>query len=92
LLPYYLKHEEQDHKEGWVDDGLLIETWGTDEGNQFGDASPDYMKPCQTRQLVDEVMDSMKDRLVTEFPEWKDRFRRETRVIIDGFRICNGEP
>jgi hypothetical protein len=91
LPRYHLEHDDG-HKEGWLEDGLLIETWGTDEGNQFGDVPTNVMQPCKTRQLVDEVMDSMKDRVVTEFPEWKDKFRRETRVILDKFKICNGEP
>lgn len=72
---------------------MHVETWGTNYGDQFGDVSPKgKLRPCKSRTLVDKVMDSMKDDLVKEFPDWKDRFSRETRVIIDGYTVCTDEP
>lgn len=72
---------------------MHVETWGTVYGDQFADVSPKgSLQPCKTRPLVDKVMDSMKDDLVKEFPDWKDRFSREARVIIDSYRVCTDEP
>ncbi|KAJ4359005.1 hypothetical protein N0V95_002540 [Ascochyta clinopodiicola] len=43
------------------------------------------LKPCGTRGAVDAVLDRYSADLQAEFSEWRDHFRRETRVIIDGF-------
>jgi len=72
-----------------IPNSMLIETWGTHPKHRFGDVKGS-LRPCKTRPLVDQVMDLVQDRLVQYFPEWQGRFRRESRVIINGDAVCNG--
>ncbi|KAH6638827.1 hypothetical protein C7974DRAFT_421492 [Boeremia exigua] len=76
----------------WVIQNYLhIETWGTDYDHQFG-FTVGELKPCKTRKLVDQVMDKYQGDLVGLFPEWKNSFKREAKVIINGFDSCTNEP
>jgi hypothetical protein len=69
---------------------LHIETW------HVKDSKPPFTKgilhPCKTRQYVDEVMDSKQKQLEDLFPQWKGKFHREAKVIIDGWKSCADDP
>ena len=49
------------------------------------------LKPCGTSAAVDVELDNYMS-LEGEFPAWKGHFKRETRVIIDGYKVCSDEP
>lgn len=48
--------------------------------------------PCHTRDAIDKELDGYKDLCEQQFPDWKGRFSRDTRVIIDGWKVCTDEP
>ncbi|KAH6644255.1 hypothetical protein C7974DRAFT_407949 [Boeremia exigua] len=50
------------------------------------------LKPCATRPYVDAELDHYRLDLEREFTEWAGRFKRETRVIINGYKSCTDEP
>ena len=49
------------------------------------------LKPCGTRAAVDAELDKYRS-LEGEFPQWKGHFSRDTRVVIDGYKVCSDEP
>ncbi|KAJ4339862.1 hypothetical protein N0V95_007657 [Ascochyta clinopodiicola] len=67
-----------------------VETWGIDALHQFSEFGE--LRPCQTRHIVDLVMDKYANDLVGLFPQEKGWFHRETRVMLDGYRVCSNEP
>lgn len=64
------------------------EIWGCP--NQFSRYG--NLKPCGTRSAVDAKLDKYAGELEAEFPPWKSNFKRDTRVIIDGWKTCTDEP
>ena len=50
------------------------------------------LRPCKTRKEVDRVMDKYQGDLVKLFPQWKGPFKREAKVIINGYKDCTDEP
>jgi hypothetical protein len=50
------------------------------------------LKPCGTRAAVDKQLDIYRGALEGQFVEWKGHFKRDTRVIIDGYKVCADEP
>ena len=42
--------------------------------------------------MVDKVMDMYQDDIVKLFPDFKGKFTRDARVIIDGAKVCSDEP
>ncbi|KAJ4338171.1 hypothetical protein N0V87_004148 [Didymella glomerata] len=50
------------------------------------------LKPCATRPYIDHLLDMYKEQAEQYFPDWQGKFSRDTRVIIDGWKICSSEP
>lgn len=71
-----------------------IETWGIDKYKQFEGTKglKEAMKPCHSRHLVDNVIDKYKGDILQQFPNYKDKFSRDARVIINGAKACSNEP
>ncbi|OSS46689.1 hypothetical protein B5807_09072 [Epicoccum nigrum] len=92
-LPYNIRPDKDVHgRKVRAANSFLIETWGTDPDHQFGEARKiPGLHPCKTRPYVDEVMDSMQQRLEDLFPEQKGKFHREAEVIIRDYKSCTDE-
>ncbi|KAF3032378.1 hypothetical protein E8E12_002343 [Didymella heteroderae] len=52
----------------------------------------DAFHPCKTRKWVDKYIDKYAKDLIEPLPEWQGPFKRDSRVIIDGFKVCSNEP
>ncbi|KAJ4367889.1 hypothetical protein N0V86_009729 [Didymella sp. IMI 355093] len=50
------------------------------------------LKPCATRSYIDKELAMFKNLCEQQFPDWKGRFTYDTRVIINGWKICSDEP
>lgn len=70
---------------------MHLQTWGTDMVNQFA-FTKGTLRPCKTRHEVDKVMDKYQKDLVKLLPQWQGPFKRDAKVIIDGDKVCSGEP
>ncbi|KAF9691435.1 hypothetical protein EKO04_010920 [Ascochyta lentis] len=86
------KHSVTTNKVPWPTLGNFwhIETWGADAVHQFSEFG--VLRPCRTRDEVDDVMDKYANDLTGFFPQWKNWFHRDARVIDDGYKVCTNEP
>ncbi|KAJ8110314.1 hypothetical protein OPT61_g6819 [Boeremia exigua] len=71
------------HANNW-----FLELWG--DPSQFSQHG--NLKPCGTRAAVDAQLDRYRGDIEEQFPSWRGHFRRDTRVIIDGYKVCSDEP
>lgn len=91
-LPFDWKpHDDnpKSKKKDPVPNSMLIETWGSDQGDRFEGARKETFRPCHTRPFVDEAMISKQQRLEELFPDFKGKFKRDAKVIIDGYTVCS---
>lgn len=70
---------------------LYLQTWGAHRRNQFPFTDGE-LRPCKTRAVVDMYIDKYEKDLVKLLPEWQGPFKRDSKVIIHGDKVCSDEP
>ena len=68
-----------------------LETWGANADQRWQFTEIGELKPCATRYMVDKVMDKYQNDIVKQFPDYKGKFTRDARVIINGDKVCSDE-